>query len=151
MLSLSDKEVKESVNKNEEKLTLRFNICLILLNNIEDVVTTTTKTWKKIYYLHKSSDFLVQVEENEEEEEEEEKEEEIQIDNHDQEEEEQDVTKEGLHKVQIIEDSDLKKIVVEVITSFSYSPRKLVTTSSSKKTSTELILSSFPNTSIQSI
>ena len=96
MSSLSDKEVKESLKKNEAKLTLRFNTCLILMNNIEDIVTTITKTWKNIYYLHKPSDFLVQVEEEEEEEE---KEEEIQIDNLDQEEEEHDVTKEGLPKV----------------------------------------------------
>ena len=78
MLSLSDKEVKESIKKNEEKLTLRFNTCLILINNTKDVVTTATKTWKNIYYLHKPSDFVVQVEEEEEEEE---KEEEIEIDN----------------------------------------------------------------------
>ena len=80
MPSLIDKEFKDSMKKNEEKLTLRFNTCLILMNNIEDVVTITTKTWKNIYCLHKLIEFLVQVEE-EEEEEEEEKEEEIQIDN----------------------------------------------------------------------
>ena len=39
MSSLSDKEVKESLKKNEEKLTLRFNTCLILMNSVEDVVT----------------------------------------------------------------------------------------------------------------
>ena len=55
---------------------MRFNTCLILLNNIEDVVNIATKTWKNIYFLHKPSDFLMQVEEEEEEEE---KEEELQI------------------------------------------------------------------------
>ena len=62
MMSLNDKEVKDSLKKNEEKITLRFNTCLILMNNIEDVVTTTTKTWRNIYCLHKPSEFPVQVE-----------------------------------------------------------------------------------------
>ena len=66
------------------------------MNNIKDVVTTTNKTWKNIYYLHKPSEFPLQVEE-EEEEEDEEKEEEIQIDNL--EEKELDATEEGLPKV----------------------------------------------------
>ena len=93
MLSLSNKEFKESLKPNEAKLTLRFNTCLILMNNIEDVVNSSTRTWKNMFYLHKSSDFPVQVEKEEEEE----KEEEIQIDNL--EEQEQDVTKEGLPEV----------------------------------------------------
>ena len=38
--------------------------------NIKDVVTTANKIWKNIYFLHKPTDFSVQVEE-----------EEIQIDN----------------------------------------------------------------------
>ena len=67
MLSLTDKEVKESLKKNEANLTLRFNTCLILMNSIEDVVTTTTKTWKNIYYLHKPRDITIQVEEEGEE------------------------------------------------------------------------------------
>ena len=48
MLSLNDKEVKESLKKNEEKLILRFNTCLILMNNIEDVVNSATRTWTNI-------------------------------------------------------------------------------------------------------
>ena len=76
MPSFNDKEIKYSLKTNEENLILRFNTCLILINRIEDVVNSTTRTWKNIYCLHKPSDFLVQVEE-EEEEEEEEKEEEI--------------------------------------------------------------------------
>ena len=38
MLILNDKEVKESLKKNEEKLTLRFNTCLILMKDIKHVV-----------------------------------------------------------------------------------------------------------------
>ena len=92
MLSLSDKEVKESLKKNEEKLTLRFNTCLILLNNIEDVVTTTNKTWKNIYCLHKPSHFLVQVEEEEEEDFQ-------KVDLDKEEVEEEEATKEGLPEI----------------------------------------------------
>ena len=98
MLSLSDKEVKESIKKNEENLTLRFNTCIILMNNIEDVVTSANKTWKTIYYLHKSSDFPIQVEDKDEEEEDDEKEEEIEEINLDKG-EEQEATKEGVPKI----------------------------------------------------
>lgn len=51
MPSLSDKEVKESMKKNEEKHTLKFNTCMILVNDIEHVVKTTTTTWKNVYKL----------------------------------------------------------------------------------------------------
>ena len=112
------------MKKHEEKLTLRFNTCLTLINNIEDVVNTATKTWKNIYYLHKLSDFSIQVEEKEEEEEEEE-EEEIQIDYL--EEEEKDVTKEGQPEVQRIEETNPKKIAPKVIASLPHSPIKSFT------------------------
>ena len=78
MPSLSDKEVKESLKKNEEKLTLRCHTCLILMKNIEDVVRNENNIWKNIYLLHKKSDFPVQVDDKDDEEEkDEEKEEEI--------------------------------------------------------------------------
>ena len=51
MPSLSDKEVKESLKKNEETITLRFNTYLILLNDIEHVIKNATNTWKNIYVL----------------------------------------------------------------------------------------------------
>ena len=78
MLSLTDKEVKESLKKNEEKLTMRFNTCLILMKDIEHVVRNANNTWKNIYLLHKKSDFPILVDEKDEEDEGEgEKEEEI--------------------------------------------------------------------------
>lgn len=61
MSSLSEKEVKESLKKNEKKFTLKFNTCLILLKDIESLVKSNATTWKNIYGLHKSSDFVVQV------------------------------------------------------------------------------------------
>ena len=69
MPSRSDKEVKESLKKNEEKFTLRFNTCLILMSNIEDVVMSANKSWKNIYCLHKPSDFPIQIDGKDEEEE----------------------------------------------------------------------------------
>ena len=68
MLSLTDREVKESIKKNEEKLTLRFNTCLILMNDIEHVVRNATNTWKNIYLLHKLSDFVVHISDKEDDE-----------------------------------------------------------------------------------
>ena len=61
MSSLSDREVKVSLKKNEQNFTLRFNKCLILMNSIEDVVTSANKNWKNIYCLHKPSDFPIKV------------------------------------------------------------------------------------------
>ena len=48
MSSLSDKELKESMKKNEENITLKFNTCMILVHDIEHVVETATTTWKNV-------------------------------------------------------------------------------------------------------
>ena len=66
MPTLSDKEIKESIKKNEENLTLGSNTCLVLLNDIEHIVKNATNTWKNVYPLHKLSDFLVSVSDKEE-------------------------------------------------------------------------------------
>ena len=65
MWSLNDKEVKGSLKRNEENITLRFNTCLVLLNDIEHIEKNATNTWKNIYHLHKLSDFLVHVSDKE--------------------------------------------------------------------------------------
>ena len=78
MLSLNDKEVKESLKVNEENLTLWFNTYLILIKDIKHVLRNAKNTWKSIYLLHKQSDFPIQVDDKDEEEEkDEEREEEI--------------------------------------------------------------------------
>lgn len=77
MPSLDDKEVKESLNKNEEKLALRFNTCIILLNGIEHVIKNSTNTWKNIYLIHKPSDFVVNISNKDKGDDEQEKDEEI--------------------------------------------------------------------------
>ena len=75
VLSLSDNQVKESLKKNEEKTTFKFNTCLILINDIEHVVKNATNTWKNIYILHKQSDFIVNVSDKDEDDDEHEKDE----------------------------------------------------------------------------
>ena len=69
MPSLSNKEVKYSMKKNEKKLTLKFNTFLVMIKDIKSVVKTTTTTWKNIYKLHKLDDFFVHVSDQEDEEE----------------------------------------------------------------------------------
>ena len=69
MPSLSDKEVKESLKKNEERLTLWFNTCLILINEIKNVLRNDTNTWKNIYKLHNQIDFSINVSEKEDDDE----------------------------------------------------------------------------------
>ena len=51
--SLSDEEVQESLKKNEERITLKFNTCLNLINDIEHVVRNAKNTWNNIYSLKK--------------------------------------------------------------------------------------------------
>ena len=48
MWSLSDKEVKGSIKKNEENLTLKFNTCLVMMKDIESMVKITITTLKNI-------------------------------------------------------------------------------------------------------
>ncbi len=71
MPNLTNKEVKESLKKNEENLTLIFNTCLILLKEIEHVVKNATNTWKNIYLLHKLSAFPKSISDKDDEDEQE--------------------------------------------------------------------------------
>ena len=155
MPSLNDKEVKESLKKNEEKITLRFNTCLILLNDIEHVVRNATNTWKNIYLLHKPSDFVVSVSEKDGDDDEQKEDEEIDdeevthFDNVDDEEEQgQEATKEDVQETKAI---DPTKIAIVVIVSLPHSSRKVMKTSSSKKTSVGLIMVKIVDTSTQTI
>lgn len=66
--SIIDAEVKESLKKNEDKMTLRFNTCLVLVKDIECIVKSSTKTWKNFYHFHNPSDFPVDVKDDEDEE-----------------------------------------------------------------------------------
>ena len=96
MSSLNEKEVKESLKKNKKKFTLKSNICMILLKDIEYVMKKNTITWRHIYQLHRHRDFVVHIDEKEGEYQEEEveiKDDEIDDVNLDDEEEEQEATR----------------------------------------------------------
>lgn len=154
MPNLTDKEVKESLKKNEEKLTLRFNTCVILLKEIEHVVKNKMNTWKNVYLLHKLSNFPVSLSDKDDEDDQEKDEEKIDeeithFNNIDgEEEQEKEATKEG---TQDVEETDPVKIVATFVTSLPHSPRKIVTKSSTKIASVGLIVSNTASTSIQSI
>lgn len=156
MPSLSGKEIKESIKKNEVKLTLKFNSCLILVNDIEHVVRNATNTWKIIYNLHKKSDFFVNVSDKEddgenEKEEENDDEEVTNYDNIDDEEQEQEATEEILPDIQSSKETNPKKIIEIVIASLPHSLRKELKTSSSEKATTKLYVSNTANPSTQTI
>lgn len=149
---ISDAEVKESLKKNKEKLTLKFNTCPILMKDIEHVVRNATNTWKNVYLLHKLSDFPIDVKDDDDEEEEEKDEEEnveeaTHFDNiDDEEEQEQEATEEA---TQDDKETGLVKIVVIVIASLPHSPSKPVTTSSAKLAPIRLIVTTSDNSNIQ--
>ena len=152
MPSVTDKEVKESIKRNEEKLTLKFDTCLVLMKYIEHVVKNAKNTWKRVYLLRKMDDSSVTVSEKDDDDEkekndrEENDEETTHFDNIDNEEEhEQEDSEED---TQDIEENDPIKIVAVVIASLPYSPRKVLTTSSMETASARF---NTPSTTRQSI
>ena len=54
--NMKDAEINKSLKDNEDKMTPKFNTCLILMKDIEYVVRNATSTWKNIYHLHKPSE-----------------------------------------------------------------------------------------------
>ena len=67
MSSLKNAEVNKALKENENKMTLRFNTCLILIKDVELVVKSAKNTWKKIYHLHKPSEHLVEIKDDDDE------------------------------------------------------------------------------------
>ena len=65
------------MKKNEEKLILRFNTCLVLMKEIEHVVKNATNTRKNVYLLHKLSDFSINIKDDDDDQEEKDDEEEL--------------------------------------------------------------------------
>ena len=137
--SITNAEVKESMKKNEEKMTLRFNTCLILLKDIEHIIKNATGMWKNIYHLHKQSDFPVEVKDDDNDDEEEGTNiETIQFDNEEiEEDKEEEATEEDKEDD---EEIDPMRIVAEVISSLPHSPRKSIVTSSLEIASASLIV-----------
>ncbi len=160
LLGLTNVEVKEALKKNEDKMTIRFHTCLILIKDIERIVKDAIEEWKGIYHLHNPSDHPSEIKDDEED------------DNDDEEVEEgndsitMDVIDEDLEelmkdkeeemeeeaKEEDKEEDDLVKIAVVVIASLPHSPPKRVTSSRLESASAGLIastsnLSSAPSTS----
>ena len=65
MPSLKNAEVNKALKENENKMTLKFNTCLILIKDIELVVKSANTTWKNIYHLHKPSVEAVEIKDDE--------------------------------------------------------------------------------------
>ena len=159
MLKLSDKEVNESLKKIEEKLTLRFNTCLILMKDIEHVVKNANNTWKNIYILHKQRDFIVNVSDKDEDDDGHEKDEEVDneevthYDSIDDKEEEQgqEATKEDLPTIQNTKETNLEKIYVVVIASHPHSPSETLKILRLEKATSKLIMKNIISTRTQSI
>ena len=49
------------MKKNEEKMTIRFHTCLILIKDIEHVVRDATNMWKNIYLLHNPNEDPIEI------------------------------------------------------------------------------------------
>ena len=129
LLSISYIKVKESLKKNEDKMTLKFNTCLILMKDIEYVVNNSINTWKNVYHLHKPNNFPIDVEDDDDEEDKDGEDDEgsMQFVTIDYEEyKEQEVVKE---EMQDDEETNPDKIDAIFISSLPHSPRKLVATS----------------------
>lgn len=109
MPNLSDKEVKESLKKNEQKLTPKFNTFLILSKDIEPDVKSNIIAWKDIYGLHKPTKEVVQIEDVEKDDEEINIDEIDERDNVDGDDEEDQETSGDLLEIQSIEDFDPKR------------------------------------------
>lgn len=148
-MSIIDTEGKESIKKNDDKMTLRFNTCLILIKDIEHVVKNATSMWKNVYHLHKKSDFPVEVKDDYSDDEEEETYiEPTHFDNEEVEEDkEEEATKEDKEDD---EETDPMKIIATVIASLPHSPSKPTTTSSSEIASTSFIGTTIDTSNIQS-
>ena len=64
--NLTDAEVKKALKDNENKMILKFNTCLVLMKNIENVVKNYIDVWKDVFHLPKPSEDPVEVKDDEE-------------------------------------------------------------------------------------
>ena len=53
---MTDAEVTKALKDNENKMTLKFNTCLVLMKDIEYVVKNATNKWRNVFRLHKLSE-----------------------------------------------------------------------------------------------
>ena len=124
--SISDAEVNKSLNKNENKMTVKFNSCLILMKDIEYVVRNATNNWRNFYHLHKPSEYPIEIKDDEDDDYEKDDEESTQFVTVDYEEfKEQEAIEEDKKDD---EETDPVKIVAAIIASLPHSLSKPMTT-----------------------
>lgn len=157
--SLTDAEVKEAMKKNEDKMTIRFHTCLILIKDIERIVKDAIDVWKGIYHLHKQSEEPIEIKDDDNDQEDDEDDSTpsmtMNVTDEDLEElmkEKEDEEKEDEVEEEEKDEEDPIKIAVAVIVSLPHSPPTTVTSSRLESASIGLIastsyLSSAPATS----
>ena len=52
--NLIDVEIKKTLKENENRMILKFNTCLVQMNNIESMVKNVTDVWKDVFHLPKA-------------------------------------------------------------------------------------------------
>ena len=138
-------------------MTLKFNTCLVLMKDIEYVVKNATNTWRNVFYLHKLSEYPVEIKDDDDDDsdkDEDNDEESIQfvtadyqeLLKDDEEEKEEEAVEEAKQEE---EEIDLVKIVVAIIASLPHSLAKLATSSSSEIASTCLIVTTIDTSNVQ--
>ena len=108
MPNMKNTKFNKELKENEDKMTLRFKKCLILIKNLELVVKGATTTWKNIYNLHELSTetiIIKDIEDDSDEQEEEAITKTIQLDSVDVEEEEKEEATKGAKQVEEEDDT----------------------------------------------
>ena len=59
--NLTNEEIKEAMNKHEDRMILKLNTCFILMNNIESVIRQASDVWKDVYHLRQPSAQVVEI------------------------------------------------------------------------------------------
>ena len=131
--TLTNVEVNKASKENENKMTLKFNTCLVLMKDIEYVVRNATNTWRNVFHLCKLSEYLVEIKDDDDSDKDEDNDEDStqfvtmdyqELMEDDEEEKEEEATKEAKGDD---EETDPVKIVVAVISTLPHSPAKFAT------------------------
>ena len=59
--TLTDVEVNKALKDHENKMTLKFNTCLVVMKDIEYVVRNSMNTWRNVFHLHKLSEYPIEI------------------------------------------------------------------------------------------
>ena len=154
--TLTNVEVNKALKDNENKMTLKFNTCLVLMKDIEYVVRNSTNTWRNVFHLHKWSEYPVEIKDDDDDSDKDEDNDEdstqfVTVDyqelmKDDEEEKEEEAIEEAKEDD---EEIDPVKTAATVIASLPYSPSKLTTSSSSKIASASFIVTTLDTSNVQ--